>query len=113
MAVGVGTAHGFYATTPVLQKDLITELKGVLTVPMVLHGASGISDDEVRECIKRGMCKVNFATELRVAYSDGVKATLKDKPETFDPKAYGKIGRENVKKLVMNRMRVCGCAGKA
>ncbi len=113
MAVGVGTAHGFYPTTPVLNLELISELKGLLTVPMVLHGASGLSDDTVKECIKRGICKVNFATELRVAYSDGIKSTLAEKPETFDPKAYGKIGRENVKKLVMEKIMVCGCNNKA
>ena len=113
MAVGVGTAHGFYATTPVLNKALISELKTKLTVPMVLHGASGISDEEVRDCIRRGICKVNFATELRVAYSDGVKEVLAENPDTFDPKAYGKIGRAHVKDLVKNRMRVCGCDGKA
>lgn len=113
MAVGVGTAHGFYAKEPVLNKELITELKQCLTVPMVLHGASGISDAEIKECIRRGICKVNFATELRVAYSDGVKAVLAEKPETFDPKVYGRRGRENVKQLVKNRILVCGCNGKA
>ncbi len=113
MAVGVGTAHGFYAKTPVLNKELITELKSKLNVPMVLHGASGISDDEVRDCIRRGICKVNFATELRVAYSQGVKEVLAENPDTFDPKAYGKAGIEKVKALVKNRMIVCGCDGKA
>lgn len=113
MAVGVGTAHGVYAKTPVLNTALISELKGLLTVPMVLHGASGLSDEAIRDCIRRGICKVNFATELRIAYSEGVKATLREKPETFDPKAYGKTGRARVRELVMNRMRVCGCDGKA
>ena len=113
MAVGVGTAHGVYRTTPVLNTALITQLRGCLTVPMVLHGASGLSDGAVQECIRRGICKVNFATELRIAYSNGVKEVLREKPDTFDPKAYGKSGRENVKKLVMNRIRVCGCDGKA
>lgn len=80
---------------------------------MVLHGASGISDDEVRDCIRRGICKVNFATELRVAYSQGVKEVLAENPDTFDPKAYGKAGIEKVKALVKNRMIVCGCDGKA
>ncbi len=112
MAVGVGTAHGFYAETPVLNLELISELKGLLTVPMVLHGASGLSDDTVKECIKRGICKVNFATELRVAYSDGVKKVLAEKPETFDPKAYGKVARENVKKLVAEKILLCGSNGK-
>ncbi len=113
MAVGVGTAHGFYAVTPVLNTPLVTELRGMLNVPMVLHGASGLSDEAVQDCINRGMCKVNFATELRVAYTEGVKKVLAENPNVIDPKVYGKAGRENVKQLVMNRMRVCGCDGKA
>jgi tagatose 1,6-diphosphate aldolase GatY/KbaY len=80
---------------------------------MVLHGASGLSDEAVRECIRRGICKVNFATELRIAYSDGIKQVLRENPGVFDPKVYGKVGRENVKQLVMGRMRVCGCDGRA
>ena len=113
MAVGVGTAHGVYKTTPVLKTELIGRLKGMLTVPMVLHGASGLSDEAVRECIRRGICKVNFATELRIAYSDGVKETLREKPEVFDPKVYGRAARARVKELVKDRMRVCGCDGRA
>ncbi len=113
MAVGVGTAHGFYAVTPVLNTPLVSELKSVLTVPMVLHGASGLSDEAVRDCIRRGICKVNFATELRAAYTDGVKEVLREKPDTYDPKVFGKTGMEKVKVLVKNRMQICGCAGKA
>lgn len=113
MAVGVGTAHGFYAVTPVLNTALVGELKQLLTVPMVLHGASGLTDESIRACIAEGICKVNFATELRAAYTAGVKELLAEKPETIDPKAYGKVGRARVKALVMNRMRVCGCDGKA
>ncbi len=113
MAVGVGTAHGVYKTTPVLNTPLIGELKSMLTVPMVLHGASGLSDEAIRECIERGICKVNFATELRIAYTDGVKELLKEKSGAFDPKAYGSVGRSRVEEQVKNRMRVCGCCGRA
>ena len=113
MAVGVGTAHGFYKEKPQLNKELITTLRGMLQAPMVLHGASGLSDEDVKDCIRRGICKVNFATELRAAYTDGVKAVLAENPTTFDPKAYGKEARQRVKALVMERMLVCGCDGKA
>lgn len=113
MAVGVGTAHGFYKEKPQLNKELITTLRGMLQVPMVLHGASGLSDEDVKDCIRRGICKVNFATELRAAYTEGVKAVLAENPKTFDPKAYGKEARQRVKALVMERMLVCGCDGKA
>ena len=112
MAVGVGTAHGFYKVAPVLNKELITTLRGMLTAPMVLHGASGLSDDDVRDCIARGICKVNFATELRAAYTKAVREVLADEA-VIDPKAYGKAGREAVKELVKSRMLVCGCDGKA
>lgn len=113
MAVGVGTAHGFYKEKPQLNKALITTLRGMLQAPMVLHGASGLSDEDVKDCIRRGICKVNFATELRAAYTEGVKAVLAENPKTFDPKAYGKEARQRVKALVMERMLVCGCDGKA
>lgn len=113
LAVAIGTAHGFYAKTPVLDKERLSEIRKVVDVPLVLHGASGLSDEDVRDCVKRGICKVNFATELRKAYTDAVKALLAEKPETFDPKALGKVGIQAVKELVKNRMLVCGCDGKA
>ncbi|WP_343246455.1 tagatose-bisphosphate aldolase subunit GatY [Diplocloster hominis] len=113
LAVAIGTAHGVYSGEPRLDLERLSEIRKVVDIPLVLHGASGLSDDAVRESIKRGICKVNFATELRIAYSDGVKKVLAEAPETFDPKKYGAVGRENVKQLVMNRMKVCGCDGKA
>ena len=113
LAVGIGTAHGVYKTTPVLNVERLSEIREVVDIPLVLHGASGLSDEAVRECISRGICKVNFATELRQAYTKAVKELLTEKPETFDPKAYGKLGREAVKELVKNRMKVCGSDGKA
>mgnify|MGYP000016563903 FL=1 len=61
--------------------------------------------------MKRGICKVNFATELRAAYSRAVRETLEDEA-VFDPKAYGKAGIAAVKELVMARIKVCGSDGK-
>lgn len=113
LAIAIGTAHGFYAGTPVLDKERVSEIKKVVSVPLVLHGASGLSDDDVRECVQRGMCKVNFATELRVAYTDAEKKLMAEKPDTFDPKKFGTVGMEAVKQLVMGRMKVCGCDHKA
>ncbi len=113
LAVAIGTAHGFYVGTPILDKERLSEIRKVVDIPLVLHGASGLSEEDVIDCVKRGICKVNFATELRAAYTDAVKALLKEKPETFDPKAFGKAGIPAVKKLVMDRMKVCGCDGRA
>ena len=113
LAVAIGTAHGFYIGTPVLDKERLSEIRKVVDIPLVLHGASGLTDQDVRDCVKRGICKVNFATELRAAYSKAVKELLEEKPDTIDPKAYGKTAIAAVKELVMARMKVCGCDGKA
>lgn len=113
LAVAIGTAHGFYVGTPVLDKPRVSDIKEVVPVPLVLHGASGLSEEDVRECVERGMCKVNFATELRAAYTAAVKKLLEEKPETFDPKKLGVVGMEAVKEQVMIRMKMCGCDGKA
>jgi len=113
LAIAIGTAHGFYEGTPILDKERITEITKVVSIPLVLHGSSGLSDEDIKDCVKRGMCKINFATELRVAYTDAVKKLLAEKPETFDPKAFGKVGIPAVKELVMKRIQVCGSAGKA
>ena len=56
-----------------------------------------------------GICKVNFATELRVAFTDGIKDALAEKPTTYDPKPLGKAGMARVKDLVKHKMAVCGC----
>ena len=113
LAVAIGTAHGFYKGTPVLDKERVSEIRKVVSIPLVLHGASGLSDDEVRDCVRRGICKVNFATELRAAYTAAGKMLIEEKPDTFDPKKLGVVGMEAVKQLVMERMKVCGCDGKA
>ncbi|SET70204.1 class II fructose-bisphosphate aldolase [Lacrimispora sphenoides] len=113
LAIAIGTAHGFYADTPVLDKERVSEVKSLVSIPLVLHGASGLRDEDIRECVQRGMCKVNFATELRVAYTDAGKKLIAENPDMFDPKKLGGVGMEAVKELVKNRILVCGCDHKA
>lgn len=113
LAVAIGTAHGFYVGTPVLDKERLSEIRKIVSIPLVLHGASGITDEEVADCVKRGICKVNFATELRAAYTRAVRKLLTEKQEVIDPKVMGKTGMDAVTELVKNRMIICGCAGKA
>lgn len=113
LAVAIGTAHGVYKGEPKLDLDRLAEIRKVVSIPLVLHGASGLSEEAVKESIKRGICKVNFATELRIAYTDGVTEFLAANPDAFDPKKYGKVAMEHVKEIVKLRMKMCGCDGKA
>jgi len=104
LAVGIGTAHGVYATAPVLDTNRLSEIRAAVDVPLVLHGASGLHDEEVRDCIRRGIAEVNYATELRIAFSDGVKEFLKENPTAYDPKQYLARGREAVLGLAKEKL---------
>lgn len=113
LAVAIGTAHGVYKGTPKLDVERLSKIRAVVDIPLVLHGTSGVPDDQVRGCVSRGICKVNYATDLRIAFSDGVKQYLKEHPDAFDPKKYGAAGRELVKTYVMQKIEVVGSVGKA
>lgn len=113
LAVAIGTAHGVYKGTPKLDVERLSEIRKVVSIPLVLHGTSGVPDEAVKECICRGICKVNYATDLRIAFSKGVKEYLMENPDAFDPKKYNACGREEVKQYVMSKILVCGSNGKA
>ena len=108
LAVAIGTAHGVYKGIPKLDLERISQIRQVVSVPLVLHGTSGVPDYTVKECIARGMCKVNYATDLRIAFSNGVKEYLSSNPDVYDPKKYCAKGRELVKQYVMQKILVCG-----
>lgn len=113
LAIAIGTAHGIYKTLPKLDIDRITAVRKLVSIPLVLHGTSGVPDEKVAECVQRGMCKVNYATDLRIAYTGGVKKYLSENSEVFDPKKYQAAGRSAVMEYVMQKMQVVGSAGKA
>lgn len=113
LAVGIGNSHGFYKGVPKLRFDILEKTKNLVGVPIVLHGASGIPDEDVKKATGLGICKVNFATELRDAFSKGVKEYLSEDPDVYDPKKYNKVGRDRVKALVLHKMEVLNCVGKA
>ncbi len=113
LAVAIGTAHGIYKGEPKLDMERLSEIRRVVDIPLVLHGASGVPDKAVAETIRRGISKVNFATELRIAYTEGMKAYLKEDPDVFDPKKYGKYSMENVTNLVKEKIRLLGSENRA
>lgn len=110
LAVAIGTAHGVYKHAPKLDLNRLSAIREAVDIPLVLHGTSGVDDEVVKECVQRGICKVNYATDLRIAYTRGVKEVLAENPDTIDPKKYGARGREYVKQYVMEKMQVVGSA---
>lgn len=113
LAVAIGTAHGPYKGEPKLDLDRLSAIAEAVSIPLVLHGSSGLSDEVVQECVNRGAAKVNFATELRQIYTASVRKFLTDNPEAFDPKKFGAPARAAVQQLVEARMEILGSVGKA
>lgn len=112
-AVAIGTSHGIYKGVPQLDLALLERIHEAVSIPLVLHGTSGVPYEQVRACIERGICKVNYATELRITFTNAVKAYLASKPEQFDPKKYLGAARDAVRNRVMELIKLCGSDGKA
>ena len=113
LAVAIGTAHGMYKGEPKLDLDRLSQIREVVSVPLVLHGGSGIPDSKVQEAIEIGICKVNYATELRIAFTNGVSKYFNENKDVIDPKKYNKAGMEEVKEFVKEKIKVCGCENRA
>jgi fructose-bisphosphate aldolase class II len=73
LAVSIGTVHGVYKSTPRLDLNRLAEIRAKVDVPLVLHGGSGLSDDDFKNCIRGGICKVNIYTDIITAALDVIK----------------------------------------
>lgn len=81
LAIAIGTAHGIYAPNmkPELKQDLLSEIKSKVSIPLVLHGGSGNADEEIAEAVKRGINKINISSDIKDAFYQQLRITLKDK----------------------------------
>ena len=113
LAVAIGTCHGIYKTTPKLDYSRLKAIRKLVSVPLVLHGASGLSDEQVRTCIQHGISKINIATELRQAWSHTLATYLQENPSRFDPKAAGKEARNALEKIIKQKIKLLGSENKA
>jgi tagatose 1,6-diphosphate aldolase GatY/KbaY len=113
LAPAIGTAHGIYKGEPKIDFDRIGRIASVVDVPLVLHGGSGIPEEQVRRCVSLGMAKMNVATELRIVFSDAIKEVFAQSPEENDPRKYMVPAKKALKAAAIEKMRVCGSFGKA
>ena len=150
LAIAIGTSHGAYKFTPAqctrnadgilvpppLRFDILEEIeKRLPEFPIVLHGASsvaqdcvkeinalgghmpdaiGIPEEELRQAAKMAVCKINIDSDIRLAMTAGVRRVLANQPEVFDPRTYLSVGRDEVKKMVKHKIvDVLGSNGKA
>lgn len=107
LAVAIGTSHGFYKGEPKLDIKRVKEIRAAVDIPLVLHGTSGVPDEVVKECIRNGICKVNYATDLRNAFTKAVRLSMEKNPGDIDPKKYLGAGREAVAETAKKRIQLC------
>jgi tagatose 1,6-diphosphate aldolase GatY/KbaY len=113
LAPAIGTAHGIYKGEPKIDFERIGRIAGLVDVPLVLHGGSGIPEEQVRRAVSLGMAKMNVATELRIVFSDAIKAVFTKNPEENDPRKYMVPAKQALKEAAIEKMRLCGSFGKA
>ncbi|RAK07831.1 fructose-bisphosphate aldolase class II [Halanaerobium saccharolyticum] len=113
LAVAVGTAHGVYKGKPELDFERLEKIKKLLDMPLVLHGASGVSDQDLMTAVKCGVNKVNFNTDFQQAFTKRVKEILAADPEVYDVHTYCGPGRDAVIEKVKEKIRILGSFNKS
>lgn len=113
LAPAIGTAHGIYKGEPKIDFGRIEAIAQRVKLPLVLHGGSGIPEEQVRRCVALGMAKMNVATELKNAFSRELRQYFDVHSTGTDPREYMLPAKAAVKSLAIEKMRVCGCAGRA
>lgn len=98
LAVAVGSEHAMQSRTASLDLKLIAELKEAAGVPLVLHGSSGVPDEEIQRGIAAGMTKINVSTHLNGFFTRAIREYLAENPEVTDSRKYLKAGREALSK---------------
>lgn len=136
LAVAIGTHHGAFKFKGESHLDIarLKKIRAVVDVPLVLHGASGVREDVVAlakrfggdvgemrgvmdkhivEAIKQGITKINIDTDMRLAFSAGLREAIAEHPNWFDPRKLFEPGRLLMKEVAKQKMELFGSAGQA
>ncbi len=136
LAVAIGTSHGAYKfkAEARLAMDILSSIVEKVDVPLVLHGASGVNqahvgianefgaalkdtkgvpDEAISEAVRRGICKVNIDTDMRIAFTAFIRQSFSENPGVFDPRGYLGAARDAIREVVTYKMKLFGSEGKA
>jgi fructose-bisphosphate aldolase class II len=108
LAVAVGSSHAMATRDAVLDLNLIARLRDAVGVPLVLHGSSGVPDQDLAAAVHAGMTKVNIATQLNKVFTAAVRLVLSADPVTVDPRKYAAAGRDAIASEVARLLRLLG-----
>lgn len=112
MAIAIGTAHGLYKGEVKLDFARLEQIRKLVKIPLVLHGASGVPNALISKAIQLGISKVNVATELKEIFAEGIRHFFTKYPEENDPRKYFVPGMLNIENLVKQKIALFGSGGR-
>ena len=114
LAVAIGTAHGFYKAEPKIDFPRLEAITKITNCPLVLHGGTGVPEEDFRRCVNMGMSKINVGTQLKKDYTDALRKALKENPETeYDPRPFMRPVKEACAQAIMAKIDIFGSEGMA
>jgi len=108
LAPALGSVHGIYKGEPKLDFDRMKQISDLCNIPLVLHGGSGLYDEQIKEAINCGICKINFNTELQQAWTLGVRNKLNEDNNVYDPRKVILSGEINLKQVIDDKIILLG-----
>lgn len=113
LAVGIGNAHGFYKGQPDIRFDVLERCAEACTVPLVLHGSTGLADSTIRKCIGMGMAKVNLGTLIRTRCVEFMAEVIAENKHLNHAWRVDEAVKDRIKPLVRHIIEITGSAGRA
>jgi fructose-bisphosphate aldolase class II len=113
LAVAIGNAHGFYKGDPKLDFDRLDAIRERVSIPLVLHGASGIPDAQITRAVEAGICKINIDTEIRNALIRTMQAYTAEHPDQIDPRKVFAPCMDAMQAVVEHKIEIFRSAGRA
>ncbi|GAA0138127.1 fructose-bisphosphate aldolase [Paenibacillus sp. YSY-4.3] len=113
LAPALGSVHGPYKGEPNLGFKEMEEICNAVSLPLVLHGGTGIPTHDIKKAISLGTSKINVNTENQMSFTKVVREVLAEKTEAYDPRVFLKPGREAIKQTVIGKMREFGSSNQA
>lgn len=113
LAIAIGSVHSVKDKSVDLDLDLLKAIRARVSIPLVLHGSSGVLDNAIAAGVRLGLCKVNVATQMNKQFTAAVRAQLTDDPGGVDPRRYLTPARAAMVDAVRERLRFLGVAGKS
>lgn len=113
LAPALGSVHGLYNGKAKLNYSRMEEIVSSTNVPLVLHGGTGISDEDIKKSIECGISKININTELQYVWNKAVREYISNNIDVYDPRKIISSGEKSIKEVVKNKINLFGSNNKA